>query len=246
MLNLFSRQLRDIPSKFIHKIAELSEGHHDSALDMPRFRTVFWSILDRLRDAVEFRSAFEEANVSKDVSLDVPVILYTRDVLRGERLTDSMIECLQDLTPEHVQTAETALDDKAPINGGMLPRLLNGPAGAIENFTLELFENTHLRTMILCQNVNPNLLATLYPVFVHLRPKLRTLEAPVVISPSSLPTFIHLMRANPTSAAFSFLVMYAIRHRTLIDQPETFESIFLGLTYSERLSHDIGKFRKFF
>ena len=61
------------------------------------------------------------------------------------------------------------------------------------------------------------------------------------ISKSTTITFTQLIQAGPTSAAFAFLTMYSIRHRTLTDHPDSFNSLFYPLSDSERLSHGIGK-----
>ena len=61
------------------------------------------------------------------------------------------------------------------------------------------------------------------------------------ISSQSLPTFIHLIQKNPSSAAFSFLTMYSIRHRTLTDHPNSFDNLFEWLSEPEKHSHGIGK-----
>ena len=61
------------------------------------------------------------------------------------------------------------------------------------------------------------------------------------ISFRSLPTFIRLIQENTTSAAFSFLTLYSIRHRTLTDYPDSFKQLFRELSDSDRQSHGIGK-----
>ena len=61
------------------------------------------------------------------------------------------------------------------------------------------------------------------------------------ISSQSLPTFIRLVQENPTSAAFSFLTMYSIRHRTLTDYRYRFDNLFEEFSGSERNAHNIGK-----
>ena len=78
--------------------------------------------------------------------------------------------------------------------------------------------------------MNGNTTHILYALFTHL---LCTFQ--------SLPTFIHLIRENPTSAAFSFLTMYSIRHRTLTEHPKYFNDLFYRFSDSDRVSHDIGK-----
>ena len=53
--------------------------------------------------------------------------------------------------------------------------------------------------------------------------------------------FTHLIQAGPIPAAFPFLTMYSIRHRTLADRPNSFNHLFLGLSEPEKHSHGIGK-----
>ena len=82
--------------------------------------------------------------------------------------------------------------------------------------------------------------ATLYLGFVTLHSKAyNPVRNPPIFS-QSLSTFISLVQENPTSAAFSLLTMYSIRHRTLTDYPGDFDSLFRGLSESEKLSHGIG------
>ena len=83
---------------------------------------------------------------------------------------------------------------------------------------------------------------TLYLWFVPLHSKAYNPPYDQPISYQSLPTFIRLVQENPTSAAFSFLTMYSIRHRTLADYPNDFNNLFLRLSHSETLSHGISKF----
>ena len=61
-----------------------------------------------------------------------------------------------------------------------------------------------------------------------------------LITPHPPAAFIHLIRADPTSAAFSFLTMYSIRHRTITDHPDSFDHLFAPLLY-EKHFHGIGK-----
>ena len=77
-------------------------------------------------------------------------------------------------------------------------------------------------------------------VFSSLHPKTYSHSWPIL--PDSLPTFIRLIQGNPTSAAFSLLTMYSIRHRTLIDYPDSFDDLFMKPFESEGNTHDIGKF----
>ena len=83
-------------------------------------------------------------------------------------------------------------------------------------------------------------LVTLYLGLSHFQSKTYT-PGTFVIPSHSLSASIHLIQANPTSAAFSFLTMYSIRHRTLKDHPDSSDYLFGWVSDSERHPHGIGK-----
>ena len=82
----------------------------------------------------------------------------------------------------------------------------------------------------------------LYLVFALRQAKVYKPSTNWPISPQSFPAFIHLIQANTTSASFSILIIYSIRHHTLIDHPDFFNHLFQRLPDSGRHSHGIGKF----
>ena len=83
---------------------------------------------------------------------------------------------------------------------------------------------------------------TIYSVFPPLQSKAYKPWKNYPVSPQSLPAFIHLIKSNTTSAAFSLLVMYSIRNRTLTDHPDSFDNLFRCIFESEKPSHGIGNF----
>ena len=83
--------------------------------------------------------------------------------------------------------------------------------------------------------------ATLYLGFVTLHSKAYNPVRNRPIFSQSLSTFIRLVQENPTSAAFSLITMYSIRHRTLADHPGDFDDLLPWLSDSERVSRGIGK-----
>ena len=82
----------------------------------------------------------------------------------------------------------------------------------------------------------------LYLVFALRQAKVYNPSTNWPISPQSFPAFVHLIQANTTSASFSILIIYSIRHHTLIDHPDFFNHLFQRLPDSGRHSHGIGKF----
>ena len=122
----------------------------------------------------------------------------------------------------------------------MLPATSHGPAGVVGYFILEVVQDDQLRSLYFGKEIYVPTLVTLYLGLSHFQSKTYT-PGTFVIPSHSTPAFIRLIQANPTSASFSFLTMYSIRHRTLKDHPNSFDLLFYPLSDSKKLSHGIGK-----
>ena len=118
----------------------------------------------------------------------------------------------------------------------MLPYIQDGSVKAVGSFLIDAAEDSRLQPIYFGQEIRP----CLYFALTRIQGKAYT-PGDFVIPSHSIPAFIHLIQANPTSAAFSFLTMYSIRHRTLTDHPDSFDLLFKWLYSSERHSHGIGK-----
>ena len=127
------------------------------------------------------------------------------------------------------------------MNSSALPDLLEEPEKALDSFVRETFHDDRLLLNLLCREGNPYLIAILYSRLSCSQSKLYDPSTNIPISSESLSAFVHLVQTNTTSAAFSVLTMYSIRHRTLTDHPNSFNLSFKGLSYSDRHSHGIGK-----
>ena len=193
-----------------------------------------------LGSLVDVRRPFEEHIVSKDVSLDIPVVLYTKDVLRGERLNDSIVECFRSITDQDVEkTVTDILDEGSTINNGILPSIFDGVTQSVKKFLLEITEDNYLLSFYFGPESDLSVWSVLHSAFVHMSTKTYN-PGNDVISSQSLSPFIRLLQAEPTSATFSLLTMYSIRHRTLIDHPSTFDVLFTGICDIEKQSYGIG------
>ena len=126
------------------------------------------------------------------------------------------------------------------MNRGMLPGGLYGPAKAVGSFALEVAQDDHLRAIYFSSDPHLSLFASYYFGVVQLLSE-AYIPGTMIVPPRSITRYTHLIQANTTSAAFSFLTMYSIRHRTLTDHPGSFDYLFLWLDDSEKLSHGIGK-----
>ena len=184
---------------------------------------------------------FEEERISRNILLDAPVALFAAvDVLRGERLNDSLIECF---TADGIRKAEDKSEPKLQDSSSKISykSFFNIHQSSVRVFALQAFHDDRFRSCLLIPVADPYLLAMLYPGLTYLTSKAYDPGKKLIIPSQSLSAFIQLIQANSTSAAFSALIMYSIRHRTLRDYPDSFDHLFQRLDDSEKHSHGIGK-----
>ena len=168
-------------------------------------------------------STLEEEVVSKDDILDLPVILYARDVLRGECLDDSIIESFRETIDNDTGDIPKAISDQSQaMNRGMLPGGPYGPAKIIGSFALEAAQDDHLRALYFDSQHHSSFFATLYFGMTHLQSQAFVSNS-FLIPPHSIAAFVRLTQTNNSLAALSLLTMYSIRHRTLTDHPNIFK-----------------------
>ena len=120
----------------------------------------------------------------------------------------------------------------------ILPSIPDGLEKNVASFLVDAAQDTPSQPV----SFRPEILSLLCPSLIQFQSKTYTPGLGDQVIPShTLTAFIHLIRADPTSAAFSFLTMYSIRHRTLTDHPGSFDDLVPLLSNSEKLSHGIGK-----
>ena len=122
----------------------------------------------------------------------------------------------------------------------LLPDIQYDRVDLVGSLALDAARDNYLRSIYFSQEVPPSFFATLYIGCSHSQSGVYD-PGDFVISYDSRSAFVRLIQANPTSAAFSFLTMYSIRHRTLTDHPDYFDFLVYPLSDSEKLSHSIGK-----
>ena len=180
-----------------------------------------------LRDVCWNKMGFEEEKLCTQDFLDVPTLVCTRDLLRGERLNEAIQECFTGITPDTIQNTFAQFRAKrSPLHRGMMPDISNGLMCGMRTVVLDEFAVKRLRSTHIGCNPDPedfcdlylditNMLSTSYDPMNGL---------PIPIDPLS--ELIRLVREGPVPAAFSLLTMYTVRHRTLIDYPKCHYSLF--------------------
>ena len=212
------------------------------------YGSVPWRVINTVyiwfRGAVESLDAFNEDNISRYAMWDISVILYARDVLRGERLSGSIAECFWDIADEGLKkTSGDLLDNYPPMKDDTLPGVVDGPLQAVREFALRVLDIDHFQPGLPRLRFNPGLLAMLYKGLASAQSTAYNPEVEAFVIPShSIPVYIDLIGANPISATFSFLAMYSIQHRALTDHPGTFSVLLERSFYPERQLHGVGEF----
>ena len=239
MLAAFSHWVRFDSLVSLHRMSKDLWDH------TPR-RSLSEKIVEIIRDwlysIVKSRAIVEETTVSKNCLFDVPTAIYARDVLRGERLNDSLVECFRDLTNEEVKDGSAHIPlNEAVVNCGTLPGVPYGPAQAVGSFAIEAANDEHLRSIYFGQEIHSSLFSALYFGSSRIQSKTYVPDMGLPITDQSLAAYIHLVQASPTSAAFSFLTMYSIRYYTLTDYTNSFRHLFLVPSNYEMVSYGIGR-----
>ena len=137
-----------------------------------------------------------------DGSLSLPVISLARDLLQGERLWEPIWECFQGIPHQDLKTTVEEIQQRSPRMYRILPSIPDGLEKNVGSFLVEAAQNTLSLPISFRQEIHSHL----YPALTQFQSKAYT-PGNLVIPSHSLTAFIHLIRADPTSAAFSFLTM---------------------------------------
>ncbi|KAK7684421.1 hypothetical protein QCA50_012368 [Cerrena zonata] len=198
-----------------------------------------YDVSENWRDGLE---AFEEDWVCKDESLDIPVILCAKEVLQGEKLDETLARCFWDNDVEDIVNQFLIYRVKHDhVERGLIPSM---PGDAMEDarqvFSALLAGSQRLLVDV-GEGCNPSIFQELHRILTLalLRSYIPNKNEPVPYT--SLPLFIRLIQEGPTSAAFTILTMYSIRHETMSQHPDQWDFLFRQyLSNAEMQSFDIG------
>ena len=86
--------------------------------------------------------ALEEESVAKNGSLSLPVVSYTRDLLQGEQLCDSIWECIRGIPHQDMETTVNEIEQQSPSMYRVLPSIPDGLDINVGSFLLDAAQNT--------------------------------------------------------------------------------------------------------
>ena len=121
----------------------------------PRFSGWFWKSYYHFWGIHSTWQSLEEESVCRDGSLSLPVISYARDLLQGERLQESIEECVGSIPDDDIKKAEDKIrTQRSPIHH-MLPYIPGGIARNVGSFLIEATGNPHLQPANFGQEISP-------------------------------------------------------------------------------------------
>ena len=121
----------------------------------PRFSGWFWRSYYHFWRIHRDWQSLEEESVCQDGSLTLPVISYTRDLLQGERLQDSIEECIRSIPDDDIKKADDKIRTQSSPIHRMLPPIPGGLAGNVGSFLIEAIGDSRLQPANLGQEIRP-------------------------------------------------------------------------------------------
>ena len=177
----------------------------------------------------------------QEPSLDTPALICLKDIFQGEKLDETILHCVQDRScSELLEDFHQCVAKPNPMERGLLPHM---PAymDTARNHFFGLLGNAQSLIASVGEDCDP-------PVFgsLHLNLSISLSDSHMhdenmPVPRIGVPTFVQLIQAGPTSASFSILTMYSIRHRTIVDYPDTWREIFRHLSNDEKRSSSAGR-----
>ena len=194
---------------------------------LPRLRLWLESATRFLHTIYVTKTELEEDKLRTQGYLDIPTIVCTQDLLRGERLDDSIEECFKGITPWSIyKTFRNSLEGQLPLVHVMVPDIPDGVMRGMGMLVLEGLASGKLSSITVDENCDPYGFSKLYAGITN---TLSLSYDPTNNWPlpyQSVPSLVRLIQEGPTSAAFAILILDGIRHRTLKDHPRRLERLF--------------------
>ncbi|KAK7693021.1 hypothetical protein QCA50_002586 [Cerrena zonata] len=177
--------------------------------------------------------AHEETEVCKSDIWDLPTLICSQELLRGEQLDETIAHCFQYCDVRSLlRCFEHLSQGVSPDAQGVLPNI---PQGFIDP-AFQLFRS--LMGTLVTPSDSIVALSRWYitSTYALLKSYDPAAKPNILIPPTSLQILIRLINENATSAIFSILTMYSIRYHIMENYPRSVDSLFL------KSQDGIGKF----
>ena len=187
--------------------------------------------------------AFEENSVCKDGTLDLPTLVCAKELLRGNQLDNSMLECFKAIRVEDLNAIFQRLQKpefESSAVGHMVPGVATGFTWGVSELILDIIGKNRGFTLIIDDHKSPYF-SVLYRGLTCTLPNCYLPDANHPIPSTFLPSFIRLLYEDPVPATFSILVMYSVRSRSLNKYTEVYDSLFYPPFYDSLQAYGIGK-----
>ncbi|KAK7677462.1 hypothetical protein QCA50_019575 [Cerrena zonata] len=208
--------------------------HNYIPVTWPEMERRFMSLYYSLNTWSDAWMAREEMKVREDDTWDLPTLICSREILRGEQLEETITDCVRKGGVKSLLRYMRLFSrDEDPVNQGILPDVPQG----LTHQTCELFAS---RISDFSLYFAPWFLAELYLRMTYALSEAYVPATNFPVPRGSLPVFIRLINKDRNSAVYSVLTMYSVRHHTLENHPGHFDNLFPFLSAGERQASGIG------
>ena len=170
--------------------------------------------------------ANEEKNIRVAKGLDHQILACVAETLRGERLTETLSQCIQEFDGEDM--IKCAQDLAEQDNEEMVPATISGATEKdVPDIILNMVVEDQHPVMQLDHGNHPFVFKHLYDglMFALLRRYTPWVNYPIPLP--LVPKFSDMIRGGSTKAVFAVLVMYSIRYQTIERYPDEWNHLFL-------------------
>ncbi|KAK7685562.1 hypothetical protein QCA50_011429 [Cerrena zonata] len=187
-----------------------------------RFRVMSMNLDRRVDNWVDVLKADEEDEMCKAPSLDMSILVCSKDLLRGEHLDETITRCLQGCDVKDVTKCITDIRNRCgPVDLGFLPDTAGGTKKGVCQMLLNMvIENQHP----IMQPDRVHLPSVSPPLHSNLTYALSILYDPekhdFVISERTFLMFLRLVQEGRTSAAFTILTLYRVMDHAINKYPD--------------------------
>ncbi|KAK7677460.1 hypothetical protein QCA50_019573 [Cerrena zonata] len=179
--------------------------------------------------------AHEETEVCKNDIWDLPTLVFSREILRGEQLEETITDCVRKCDVESLfRCMKDFSRGKRSVIQGVLPDVPQG----LTRQTCELFASR-----ISDFPFPPDDSGSLAELYLRMTYALSEAYRPgkdVPIPRSSLPFHVRLINDNQSSAVCSILTMYSVRYNTIENHPERVNYLLPYKINSDMQAYGIG------
>lgn len=186
-----------------------------------KIRVMSMNLDRRVDNWADVLKGYEEEEVCNAPSLDIPILVCSQDLLRGEHLDDTITQCLKNCDMKGVTECITEIKNECgPVDHGYLPNAMgNTKLGVCQMLLDMVMENRH-PVMQPSRAHLPSVFPVLHSTLTYSLSKLYNPEKhDFIISDRTFLMFLGMVREGKTPAAFTVFTLYCVMDHAINKYP---------------------------